>query len=937
MKINRKQIRYSLQLLLHLQKNKVVDNQDGYAMLITSILAILMFSMLSVYLFSANMYKSVANAVVDSGSTFYAAESGMNQRASDVIGRFQGYAQPTGTEPAGGDIATQMQSCINNPNAAAGATVGTGDLGCRFTDYEYKESMWKARALNRSTEEFRVDPDVRYRVHSFVKRITTDLNPAITRVPPGENFAGLNMQEYRYRLYATAFKNTSSQQSSAQTLLQMDFNSRLIPLFQFAAFYQGNMEVSSSSNMSLNGPVHSNQSIYYGPGGVLTVGQTTAVGAIYKSLIGAGCPSGAGRAIQFAIGAAISTSCTASTPMTATDISDRNGLMINGAPLLGVPAAGFLDTTGDYFGKADLQVTFDPNNVNAHPYGFGLTAVRRVAETATTAATATLDVFSNEALRSLRQPVMVVTQAHTSPTLAENKTVSLNTMEWRNLCTAAPSGINGLPAGTIPGKGANFTSVASPNSLTGLPASLTGWNLGDAQLASNALRQAIAKSGTMLSFTQVNGSNINSFTTSSIPTLPALNTAFSTELAAVTFSSGDVAKKAALVGAVTPRQIANMAGNCFLPPPMQVLNTPAGTLPVGTAAANNLSQPDRQETDVLNGRLMRILQSNIHSLTVWNRDGVYSNPTGTGVLPADGKVFARTAAVTDGSMPDGSYDWMGMAATDRTEGGLVWHSAVDAAVPEADRGVIPPPAITIPPTRPTYNGISQYGFGFSGGRWLPGPLTIASDQIVYLQGDLNNPGGVQPTANGDDVFAGAVGSAGANNFFQKKPAAVLGDAIAVLSNNCVNSNGQMDCFNVPAGAAVRDATRTTVNSAFLSGTSTGGGLNNYMRMMENWHFGRAGVQTATSENLGPTIFRYRGSFISTGPRQMVSGIYRSGCSDGTGASIASATCFYNVPERDFGFELAFNAAAGLPPLTPSSVTLKQKVFRRDYNSDRTQF
>ncbi len=931
MKINRKQIRYSLQLLLHLQKNKVVNNQDGYAMLITSILAILMFSMLSVYLFSANMYKSVANAVVDSGSTFYAAESGMNQRASDVIGRFQGYAQPTGTEPAGGDIAAQMQNCISNPNpnAAAGTTVGTGDLGCRFTDYEYKESMWKALSLNSSEEKFQVDPDVRYRVHSFVKRITTDLNPAITRIPPGENFSGLNMQEYRYRLYATAFKNTSSQQSSAQTLLQMDFNSRLIPLFQFAAFYQGNMEVSSSSNMSLNGPVHSNQNIYYGPGGVLTVGQTTAVGLIHKSLIAAGCSTGTGRSIQFAIGAAISTSCNASEPMTAGDITARDGLMMNNAPFLRAPAAGFLDTSGDYFTKADLQVTFDPNNVNAHPYGFGMTAVRRVAATPTTAATATPDVFRNEALRSLRQPVMVVTQAHTSPTLAENKISSLNTMEWRNLCTSPPSGINGLPVGTIPGKGANFTSAASPNSLVGLPASLTGWNLGDAQLASDALRQAIAKSGTMLSFTQVNNSNINSLTTSSIPGLPALNTAFSTELAAITFSSGNVTKKAALTGAVTPRQIANMAGNCFLPPPMQVLNTPLGTLPAGTAAANASSQPDRQETDVPNGRLMRILQSNINSLTVWNRDGVYSNAVGTAVLPADGKVFNRRAAVTDGSMPDGSYEWMGMAATDRTEGGLVWHSSVDTAVPAVQRGVVINPA----PAPPTNNGLSQYGFGFSGGRWLPGPLTIASDQIVYLQGDLNNPGGVQPTANGDDVFAGAVGSAGANNLLQKKPAAVLGDAIAVLSNNCVNGDGQMDCFNVNNGIAFRDATRTTVNSAFLSGTSTGGGLNNYMRMMENWHFGRAGVQTATSENLGPTIFRYRGSFISTGPRLMVSGIYRSGCTP----SVASATCFYNVPERDFGFELAFNAAAGLPPLTPSSVTLKQKVFRRDYNTDRTQF
>jgi hypothetical protein len=277
-------------------------------------------------------------------------------------------------------------------------------------------------------------------------------------------------------------------------------------------------------------------------------------------------------------------------------------------------------------------------------------------------------------------------------------------------------------------------------------------------------------------------------------------------------------------------------------------------------------------------------------------------------------VFALAAV--DTTAPAGSYAWMGMAASDTTERGLVWHSSVDPAVPVAERSA----------------GISQYGFGFSGGRWLPGPLTIATDQIAYVQGDLNNPGGVQPLNIGDNVFAGAAGSAGANNLLQKKPAAVMADAIAVLSNNCVNGDGQMDCFNIATGAAFRDATRTSINAAFYSGTSTGGGLNNYMRMMENWHSGRAGTPTAANpESLGSTIFRYRGSFVSSGARANVSGPYRGGCGN-TGT--ASATCYYNVPARDFGFDTSFNTVAGLPPLSPQVIYLKQKVFRRDYNNER---
>jgi hypothetical protein len=906
MKIDRKQIRYSLQLLLHLRKNTVTNNQDGYAMLITSILAILMFSMLSVYLFSANLYKSVSNAVVDSGSTFYAAESGMNRRANIIRDKFEGFATPTGTEPTGASVAAQMQSCIDN----TAGSLGDGDLACNENVFDYKESRWKSGAANNGfQEEFANNPDVKYRSYSFVRRITTG-DPVITRIAPGEDFAGLNMLEYKYRLYATALKRTGGTlQASAQTLLQMDFNSRVIPIFQFAAFYQGNMEVSSTTNMDLRGAVHSNGNIYFSPGGILTVGQTTAGGTIYKSLAAVAThgatafPGGRSVVIGTSPAIDVTNAFTAAgfpaggIPITPAEITARNGLLRNGSAQLTLPGAGTLGTGGNYFTQADLRVTFDPDNLNAHPYGFGMTSIRKT--TAAGVTTNTPSVLTNTMLRSLRQPVMLVTQAHGGDNRAT---------EWGNLCMSAPSGT------MAPFPGANFTSAGNLNAP-----GLSGWTLADATAASDALRRAISKTGTILSFSQVNSTNISSLNTSNIPTLPALNTAFSTELNTTTLSA---AQKTALLGSVKPREIANRAGNCFLPPPMQVLNNAVAIPPVGTAPSSGSSQRDRQETDVAGGRSMKILQANIHSLTVWNRDGQYDDGSATPAMSnADGWVFARLPAVTNGSVPAGSYDWMGMAASDRTERGLVWHSTVDTAVPPAQRGA----------------GVSQYGFGFSGGRWLPGPLTIATDQIAYMQGDFNNPGGVQPINIGDPIFDGVipVGSAADNNLKQKKPAAIMADAIAVLSNNCVDGNGQMDCFNIPNGNLFRDATRTSINAAFFSGTSAGGGLNNYMRMLENWHSGRAGILTAASaapETVGPTTFRYRGSFVSSGNRVNVSGPYQFGCGN---AGVAAANCYYNVPARDFGFDTSFNAADGLPPLSPQAVYLKQKVFRRDYDTNRS--
>jgi hypothetical protein len=910
MKIDRKQIRYSLQLLLHLQKNKVTGHQDGYAMLITSILAILMFSMLSVYLFSANLYKSVANAVVDSGSTFYAAESGMNKRSNIVRNRFEGYSQPIGNEPSGTTIAMQMQNCIDNFNstdAAAIATLGAGDLACDVSDFDYKESVWKATIGDgeKFESQFNNDPDIKYRAYSFVKRVTSG-DPEITKIPPGEDFAGLNMQEYKYRLYSTALKNTSNSAAvSAQTLLQMDFNSRVIPIFQFAAFYDGDMEITSSSDMNLAGPIHSNNNIYLAPGGSLTVGQITAArrrdtagviipgtGGIFKSLSRVPTHGGLTPGFRFRLASnpyisVLNTAGTAwlpiNTRVSAADLAANLDVLRENTAELTMPASSSLSSTGDYNTKADLQVVFDPDNGQ----GFTMTSVQRTVNAATGVVTAAPTTFTGPMLRSLRQPVMLV---------------ALNGTEQANFCinTAATNLAVAPSLHPTPNPGANFTSATLVNNLNATP---TATNIAESQ----ALRTALANTPNIYTFTQLNNSSMS--------LLGDLKTRY---MAALGVASLTPAQDAS-----TPRAIANRAGNCFLPAPIQVLNGPQ----------------DRQEER----RPMRILQSNIHSLTIWNRDGLYADAAGTGTISAAGQVFARAAA--DTSAPVGSYAWLGLAASDRSEGGLVWHFSVknDGTYPTAY-----PAARPAAPAVDTVARVSNYGFGFSGGRWLPGPLTLATDQIAYVQGDFNNPGGVQPgtgagsTSIGDTtVFSGVSPALGGpnpgagvsrnDNLTQKRstPAAVMADAIGVLSNACVGADGQLNCFNVTAGTALPRAATTSINAAFFAGTTPLGGLNNYMRMMENW--GGSGALS---------IFRYRGSFVSTGTPLKVSGGYYGGGDTARNivrnfAGVVTTTpTYYNIPGRDYGYDTSFNTVTGLPPLTPKAVYLKQKVFRRDYNNER---
>jgi len=118
-------------------------------------------------------------------------------------------------------------------------------------------------------------------------------------------------------------------------------------------------------------------------------------------------------------------------------------------------------------------------------------------------------------------------------------------------------------------------------------------------------------------------------------------------------------------------------------------------------------------------------------------------------------------------------------------------------------------------------------------------FTVVSPNAVYIQGDYNTgyTGATKPatdtattytppTVNPSPVVVG----------YTKAPAAVIGDAINILSNawSDANSTSSGPSGNGPA------ATSTTVNCAILGGTvptstsSYSGGIENYSRFLEDW-------------------------------------------------------------------------------------------------------
>lgn len=167
---------------------------------------------------------------------------------------------------------------------------------------------------------------------------------------------------------------------------------------------------------------------------------------------------------------------------------------------------------------------------------------------------------------------------------------------------------------------------------------------------------------------------------------------------------------------------------------------------------------------------------------------------------------------------------------------------------------------------------SESGVKLVNGQTLPSlGLTVASPNPLYVQGNFNAP----------------LAHLGTTNTSLTKPAALVGDAITVLSTAWSDANGG-------AGLASRVAGDTTVNAAFLAGivpTGAGyysGGVENFPRFLENWT-GRK--------------FAYNGSMVVMFPSKVARAPW--GGSD-----------VYNPPNRQWTFDLNFMDATRLPPGTP---------------------
>ena len=311
---------------------KSTKGESGVILISVLLFLTVMIALTGLYFKASRIEQKTTAYIKDSTSGFYMAEAGLNLRAEEIRAKFEGYNTPIGTSPS--DTAP-----------CEGTNLGTDDYACQTY------TIGKRSAQTYLTE----DPD----------------NPIITTIPPGETFQGLNAIEYRY----TANSFSLNPEGRKGTNLELRFKSRLVPLFQFVAFYDKDLEIQPGPPMVLNGPIHTNGDLYLGAYASLDViGQITTAGLMLKGRKNdLGC---APAPVQVPVGVANPTYLAPLKPvcpyiqlLSESYQAAWNGMLETLSEPLEVPELESMDPTPGaiYWDKADLRLVLNLDNSTGLP------------------------------------------------------------------------------------------------------------------------------------------------------------------------------------------------------------------------------------------------------------------------------------------------------------------------------------------------------------------------------------------------------------------------------------------------------------------------------------------------------------------------------------------------------------------------------------------
>ncbi|MGY2892450.1 hypothetical protein [Deinococcus sp. UYEF24] len=296
---------------------------DGYAIVFVLSLLALMGMMVISYAFLTRSEIVSSRNTARSTTGFYAAEAALNARAETFRSKFQGFLIPAGTSP---DI--NNKPCVGN-------NTGSGDFACQVVTVNGRN------------------------VTSYVVK----LNTQTIQIGAGEQYANLNAEETQFVVYGQALNPAGN----PEAITQLVFRSRLVPLFQFAIFFNKDLEFDNTATLDLVGPVHANGNIFLDSGNTTGTflhigGQVTSSQTLYRGQKSQNYCGGTVN-VDDLTGSPLGVSCSGSRrAMTAAELSSWNGQMRQGVPAVTVPDVSSIQPVSSslYWAQADVRVVLKP-------------------------------------------------------------------------------------------------------------------------------------------------------------------------------------------------------------------------------------------------------------------------------------------------------------------------------------------------------------------------------------------------------------------------------------------------------------------------------------------------------------------------------------------------------------------------------------------------
>jgi hypothetical protein len=189
-------------------------------------------------------------------------------------------------------------------------------------------------------------------------------SPQTVPVPQGQPFAGTNALQSTYIAKSQATKVSGDVEASVGA----EFLVGYIPLFQFLAFYNNDLEINPGAEMHLHGRIHANGDLYLGPDNHLYIEdsvanptvQVSCKDDVYRGRKDDGsCNSSAAVTIDKLNGSPRDLNCSGGTvrKVPASELTAWGGSIKGQVRSIAVPQPDItIKDTGDYWLKADLRI-----------------------------------------------------------------------------------------------------------------------------------------------------------------------------------------------------------------------------------------------------------------------------------------------------------------------------------------------------------------------------------------------------------------------------------------------------------------------------------------------------------------------------------------------------------------------------------------------------